>query len=89
MTFTGITCGTYLRCLTTLEEMLLSALSSISCSNSSANLISAEETSSCDMREILESSRSVAYIVGTHKDKVSEEYIASFASKYHSKHRFF
>ena len=62
----------------TLEEMLLSALSSISCSNSSANLMSAEETSSSDMRKILESSRSVAYIVGTHKDKVSEEYIASF-----------
>ena len=62
----------------TLEEMLLSALSSISCSNSSANLVSAEETSSSDMRKILESSRSVAYIVGTHKDKVSEEYIASF-----------
>ena len=62
----------------TLEELLLSALSSISCSNSSANLVSAEETSSSDMRKILESSRSVAYIVGTHKDKVSEEYIASF-----------
>ena len=62
----------------TLEEMLLSTLSSISCSNSSANLISAEETSSSDMLKILESSKSVAYLVGTHKDKVSEEYIASF-----------
>ena len=62
----------------TLEEMLLSALSSISCSNSSANLMSAKKSSSSDMRKILESSRSVAYIVGTHKDKVSEEYIASF-----------
>ena len=62
----------------TLEEMLLSALSSISCSNSSANLMSTEETSSSDMHKILESSRSVAYIVGTHKDKVSEECIASF-----------
>ena len=62
----------------TLEEMLLSALSSISCSNSPANLMSAEETSSSDMRKILESTRSVAYIVGTHKDKVSEEHIASF-----------
>ena len=61
----------------TLEEMLLSALSSISCSNSSANLMNAEETSSSDMCKILESSRSVAYIVGTHKDKVSEEYIAT------------
>ena len=62
----------------TLEEMLLSALSSISCSNSSANLMNAEKTSSSDMHKILESSRSVAYIVGTHKDKVSEEYMASF-----------
>ena len=62
----------------TLEEMLLSTLSSISCSNSSANLMSAKKTSSSDMRNILESSRSVAYIVGTHKDKVSAEYIASF-----------
>ena len=62
----------------TLEEMLLSALSSISCSNSSANLMSANKSSSSDMRKILESSRSVAYIVGTHKDKVSEKCIASF-----------
>ena len=62
----------------TLEEMLLSTLSSISCSNSSANGMFADETSSSDMRSILESSRSVAYIVGTHKDKVSAEYIASF-----------
>ena len=62
----------------TLEEMLLSSLSSISCSNSSANLMSAKKSSSSDMRKILESSRSVAYIVGTHKDKVSEEHIASF-----------
>ena len=62
----------------TLEEMLLSALSSISCSNSSANLMNAEDTGNSDMCNILESSRSMAYIVGTHKDKVSEEYIASF-----------
>ena len=62
----------------TLEEMLLSALSSISCSSAFANIVSAEETSSSDMRKILESSKSVAYIVGTHKDKVSEECIESF-----------
>ena len=62
----------------TLEEMLLCALSSISCSNSSANLLSAKKSSSSNMRKILESSRSVTYIVGTHKDKVSEEYLASF-----------
>ena len=62
----------------TLEEMLLSALSSISCSSAFANLMSAEETNSSDMRKILESSKSVAYKVGTHKDKVSEDYIESF-----------
>ena len=62
----------------TLEEMLLSTLSSISCSNASADRMSGEDTKSSDMRNILESSKSVAYIVGTHKDKVSEECIASF-----------
>ena len=67
----------------TLEEMLLSTLSSISCSNASADRMSEEDTESSDMessdmRNILESSKSVAYIVGTHKDKVSEECIASF-----------
>ena len=46
--------------------------------------MSAEETSSSDMCKILESSRSVAYIVGTHKDTVSEEYIASFDKKLQS-----
>ena len=62
----------------TLEEMLLSALSSISCSNDAVKLMCGEETRNSDMHKILESSKSVAYIVGTHKDKVSEEYIASF-----------
>ena len=62
----------------TLEEMLLSVLSSISCSSAFANLKSAEETSSSDMHRILESSKSVAHIVGTHKAKVSEDYIESF-----------
>ena len=61
----------------TLEEMLLSTLSSISCSNASADRMTGEDTHSSDMRNILESSKSVAYIVGTHKDKVSEECIAS------------
>ena len=62
----------------TLEEMLLSTLSSISCSNASVNLLRDEETNSSDMREILESSKSVAFLVGTHKDKVTEEEIAQF-----------
>ena len=60
----------------TLEEMLLSTLSSISCSSASANLLGGKKLKSSDMREILESSRSVAYLVGTHKDKVSEEHIS-------------
>ena len=60
----------------TLEEMLLSTLSSISCSSASANHLRGEEVNSSDMREILKSSKSVAYLVGTHKDKVSEEHIS-------------
>ena len=64
----------------TLEEMLLSMLSSISCSSASANSLRGEETNSADMREILESSKSVAYFVGTHKDKVTEEEISKFDS---------
>ena len=60
----------------TLEEMLLSTLSSISCSSASANLLKDEEANSSDMREILECSKSVAYLVGTHKDKVTEEHIS-------------
>ena len=59
----------------TLEEMLLSILSSISCSSASANLLKDKEAKSSDMREILESSKSVVYLVGTHKDKVTEEHI--------------
>ena len=64
----------------TLEEMLLSTLSSISCSSASADSLRGEETNSSDMREILESSKSVAYFVGTHKDKVMEEEISKFDS---------
>ena len=60
----------------TLEEMLLSTLSSISCSSASANQLGGKKVKSMDMREILESSMSVAYLVGTHKDKVSEEHIS-------------
>ena len=60
----------------TLEEMLLSTLSSISCSSASANRLRDEEANSSDMHEILKSSKSVAYLVGTHKDKVTEEHIS-------------
>ena len=65
----------------TLEEMLLSTLSSISCScATSADSLRGEEANSSDMREILESPKSVAYFVGTHKDKVTEEEISKIDS---------
>ena len=60
----------------TLEEMLLSTLSSISCSSASANTLGGKKVKNIDMHEILESSRSIAHLVGTHKDKVSEEHIS-------------
>ena len=59
----------------TLKEMLLSTLSSISCSNSSPGFTTAEEKSSSEMHHILESSNSVAFFVGTHRDRVSEEVV--------------
>ena len=52
---------------TTLEEMLLSTLSSISCSSASANLLGGKKMKNIEMLEILESSRSVAFFVGTHQ----------------------
>ena len=64
----------------TLEEMLLSTLSSISCSSASADSLRGEEANSSIMHEILESCKSVAYFVGTHKDKVTEEEISKFDS---------
>ena len=68
----------------TLEEMLLSTLSSISCSCASADSLRGEEANSSDLREISKSSNSVAYFVGTHKDKVTEEVISKFDSELHS-----
>ncbi len=61
----------------TLQEMLLRTLASISCFSSSTHLqpLPGADNSPI-MGEILESSKSVVYIVGTHKDKVSEEDIA-------------
>ena len=60
----------------TLEEMLLSTLSSISCSCAPANSLKDEGANNSEMHDILESSKSVAFLVGTHKDKVSEEQIS-------------
>ena len=62
----------------TVKEMFLSSLSSISCSNAHANNMSSEETISPDLKKIMESSKSVAYLIGTHKDMVKEEDIAEF-----------
>ena len=62
----------------TLEEMLLSTLSSISCSCAPANSLKGDEANNLEMHDILESSKSVAYLVGTHKDKVTEEQISQF-----------
>ena len=58
----------------TLEEMLLSTLSSIFCSKKLNER--SENLNSSDIPETFKSSKSVAYLVGTHKDKVSEEKIS-------------
>ena len=58
----------------TLEEMLLSTLSGIFCSQKLNER--GENLNSSDIPEIFKSSKSVAYLVGTHKDKVSEEKIS-------------
>ena len=65
----------------TVEEVLLTALASISCfsSYSAISEVSVEEAHSSEVKEILTSSfKSVAYIVGTHRDLVSEEQIEEF-----------
>ena len=62
----------------TLEEMLLSTLSSISCSCAAANSSKGEEANNSELHDILESSKSVAYFIGTHKDMVSEDKISQF-----------
>ncbi len=65
----------------TLQEMLLRTLTSISCFSSSTHLQPQPGADNSAIGEILESSKSVVYIVGTHKDKVSEEVIATVDSQ--------
>ena len=68
----------------TVEEVLLSALASVSCfkSYSTTSQINSEETSHTREEELLESSnKSVAYILGTYKDRVSEQQIEEFDKK--------
>ena len=65
----------------TVEEVFLTALASVSCfgSYSAISEASVEEAHSPEVKEILTSSfKSVAYIVGTHKDLVSEEEVDEF-----------
>ena len=58
----------------TVKETLLSSLSSITCSNAiSSRRRKDEEKATTSSKSNENSSNSVAYIVGTHKDKVSEE----------------
>ncbi len=67
----------------TVEEVIFTALASISCfkSYSSFPEVSDEETTT-DSEELLTSyKKSIAYIVGTHKDKVSEQQIDEFDKK--------
>ncbi len=65
----------------TLQEMLLRTLASISCLSSSTPLQPLPGADNSAIGEILESSKSVVYIVGTHKDKVSDEVIATVDSQ--------
>ena len=65
----------------TVEEVLLTALASISCFKSYSNLpqVSNEETDiTASIEDLLSCRNSIAYILGTHKDKVSEEEINEF-----------
>ena len=68
----------------TVEEVLLSALASVSCfkSYSTTSQVDSEETMSTGEGELLAScNTSLAYILGTHKDLVSEQEIAEFDRK--------
>ena len=68
----------------TVEEVLLSALASVSCfkSYSTTSSDDSEETTSTGEGELLASrNTSLAYILGTHKDQVSEHEIAEFDRK--------
>ena len=68
----------------TVEEVLLSALASVSCfkSYSTTSQVDSKETTSTGEGELLASrNTSLAYILGTHKDQVSEQEIAEFDRK--------
>ena len=67
----------------TVEEVILSALASVSCfkSYSTSSQVSSETTSTSGDELLASSNQSVAYILGTHKDLVSEQQIDEFDKK--------
>ena len=67
----------------TVEEVILSALASVSCfkSYSTSSQVGRETTSMSEDELLASSNQSVAYILGTHKDLVSEQQIDEFDKK--------
>ena len=67
----------------TVEEVILSALASVSCfkSYSTTSQVGNETTSTSGDELLASSNQSVAYILGTHKDLVSEQQIEEFDKK--------
>ena len=67
----------------TVEEVLLTALASVSCfsSYSITSRIGNDESSTHEDELLASCNKSVAYILGTHKDLVSEQQIAEFDKK--------
>ena len=69
--------------LYSVKEMLLSSLSSICCSNASSikSSLDKREDTIHGLSDILKSSKSVAYILGTHKDRVSDKQIKNLSEE--------
>ena len=67
----------------TADEVILSVLASVSCfkSNSTTSQVGSETTSTSGDGLLASSNQSVAYILGTHKDLVSEQQIEEFDKK--------
>ena len=65
----------------TAKEVLFTSLASIACFRSSSSTSLGETTSSTADRLLASCNKSIAYIIGTHKDLVSEEQIDEFDEK--------
>ena len=65
----------------TAKEVLFTSLASIACFRSSSSTSLGETTSSTADQLLASCNKSIAYIVGTHKDLVSEEQIDEFDEK--------